>query len=78
MNLKIMPMALNFMNVELGIGPTKKELPHIRNAILKLKCCQEREGRGGEKEIRRERREGEGERYIYLRNSEPCPHLILD
>lgn len=86
MNLKIMPTALSFMNIELGIGPTKKELPQIRNAILKLKFCQEREGRRGEREIRRERREGEGEEeregerewYIYLRNSEPCPHLILD
>lgn len=75
MHLKIMPTALSFMNIELGVGPTKKELPQIRNAILKLKCCQEREGRGGERE---EGREGEGERYIYLRNSGPCPHLILD
>lgn len=57
MNLKIMPTALSFMITELGIGPSKKELPQIRNAILKLKFCQERKGRG--REIRRERREGE-------------------
>lgn len=55
MNLKTVSMALSFMNVELAIGPIKKELPQIRKAILNLKFCQEREGRGRGREIGRDR-----------------------
>jgi hypothetical protein len=29
MNLKTVSMALSFMSIELGIGPTKKELPRL-------------------------------------------------